>query len=115
MRRRRDHQCLDGAAILHASCRSRHGDQGRAHVDDEGAQGINGKRRLRARRHVAPMMMDPIISPIILGGLGSAGISTIIGISAAEILAHVLSFVIVAGVAVGLYLLTAPSLPKPED
>jgi hypothetical protein len=60
-------------------------------------------------------MMDPILTPIILGGLGSAGVTTAIGISAATFLAHVLSFVIVAGVAVGLYLLTAPSLPKPED
>jgi hypothetical protein len=61
------------------------------------------------------MMMDPIISPILLGGLGSAGVTAAIGLTAAGILAHVLSFVIVAGVAVGLYLLTAPSLPKPED
>lgn len=56
------------------------------------------------------MMMDPIISPILIGALAPT-----VGITAAGILAHVLSFVIVAGVAVGLYLLTAPALPKPED
>jgi hypothetical protein len=60
-------------------------------------------------------MMDPILTPLIVGGLTSAGLTSAIGVAATGIVAHVLSFVIVAGVSVGLYLLTAPSIPKAED
>lgn len=60
-------------------------------------------------------MMDPILTPLIVGGLTSAGLAGTIGVTATAIAAHVLSFVIVAGAAVGLYLLTAPPIPKPED
>lgn len=60
-------------------------------------------------------MMDPILTPLILGGLTSAGVTAAIGATAAGIAAHILSFVIVAGIATGLYLLTAPPVPKPED
>jgi hypothetical protein len=59
--------------------------------------------------------MDPILTPLIIGGLTSAGLAGAIGVTATAVVAHVLSFVVVAGISVGLYLLTAPPLPKPED
>lgn len=61
------------------------------------------------------LLADPILTPLIVGGLTSAGLAGAIGATATAIAAHVLSFVIVAGVSVGLYLLTAPPLPKAED
>lgn len=57
------------------------------------------------------MMMDPILTPLIVSGLVAGGV----GITTAGILAPILSFVIVAGISVGLYLLTAPEVPKAED
>jgi hypothetical protein len=61
------------------------------------------------------LLADPILTPLIVGGLTSAGLAGAIGVTATGIVAHVLSFVIVAGVSVGLYLLTAPPVPKAED
>lgn len=61
-------------------------------------------------------MMDPILTPLIVGALGgSAALTAAVGATAAAIIPHVLSFVIVAGISVGLYLLTAPPVPKAED
>jgi hypothetical protein len=64
-------------------------------------------------------MMDPILTPLILGGLGVAAGSTAFTVAGVAVtygaLAHVLSFVIVAGISVGLYLATAPPVPKAED
>jgi hypothetical protein len=61
-------------------------------------------------------LADPILTPLIVAGLGGeAALTAAIGATAAAILPHVLSFVIVAGISVGLYLLTAPPVPKPED
>jgi hypothetical protein len=62
-------------------------------------------------------MMDPILTPLIVSGLTAAGLgslatTTIIGTLT---VAQALSFVIVAGASVGLYLLTAPPVPKPEN
>jgi hypothetical protein len=72
------------------------------------------------------LLADPILTPIIVSGLTSIGLGGGIALGPAGIgvgaiaitatqIAHVLSFVIVAGVSVGLYLLTAPPIPKPED
>jgi hypothetical protein len=62
------------------------------------------------------LLADPILTPLIVAGLGGeAALTAAIGATAAAILPHVLSFVIVAGISVGLYLLTAPPIPKAED
>jgi hypothetical protein len=65
------------------------------------------------------LLADPILTPLIVGGLTAAGLGgglTVGGLAiGATAIAHVLSFVIVAGISVGLYLLTAPPIPKPED
>jgi hypothetical protein len=72
------------------------------------------------------LLADPILTPLIVSGLGAIGLGggialgpagigvAAIAISATQI-AHVLSFVIVAGISVGLYALTAPPVPKAEN
>jgi hypothetical protein len=64
-------------------------------------------------------LADPILSPLILAGLGVAASTTAFTVAGVAVtygtLASALSFVIVAGVSVGLYLLTAPPVPKAED
>jgi hypothetical protein len=68
-------------------------------------------------------LADPILTPLLTAALTQTGVAGALfstGLfasveAAAVVAAHVLSFVIVAGVSVGLYMLTAPPVPKPED